>query len=72
MRENSIEAFLAGLDQLSFLHRNIPFVGGFELCNFAELIHAQTATKHSKVKRKHVNASYEPFNLLSQSKQFYL
>ncbi len=32
------------LDQPSLLYRINPFVGDFELCNSADIIHAQTAT----------------------------
>ncbi len=38
------EAFQPCLDQPSLLDRINYFVGNFELCNFADLIHAQTAT----------------------------
>ncbi len=37
-----------GLDQPSLLDRINPFVGDFELCNSADLKHAQTATYHTK------------------------
>ncbi len=36
------EPFYPGLDQPSLLDRINPFVGDFELCNSADLIHAQT------------------------------
>ncbi len=42
--------FYPGLDQASLLDRIHPFVGDFELCNSADLIHAQTATLHTKGK----------------------
>ncbi len=50
MRACLNEAFQPGLDQASLLDRINHFVGDFELCNSADLIHAQTATKHIKEK----------------------
>ncbi len=51
------EAFQPGLDQPSLLDRINPFVGDFELCNSADLIHAhaQTATytKDNENKKSH-------------------
>ncbi len=44
------EAFYPSLDQPSLLDRINPFVGDFKLCNSADLLHAQTATKHTKEK----------------------
>ncbi len=40
------------LDQPHILDRINPFVGDFELCNSADLIHAQIATYHTEEKEK--------------------
>lgn len=52
-----ITVCLAGLDHPSLLDRKKCFCG--RLCNFADLIQAQTATKHTKVGGCQENNSFE-------------